>query len=273
MSVTVAVIGHCEWVTHARGTLPGVGEIVHLSDAYDEAAGGGADTAAAVADLGVRSRFFTAVGNDATADAVGRALAAAGIEVVAVERPIPHPRAFTVIDPSGERSIMVTGGRITPTIDDPLPWNELSRCDAAYFIGDDPRTLIAARAARHLVVAARRMSALIESAVAADVIIASATDSDEAFDPGQLPVPPRAVVITEAEKGGRIVVAGREVRFDAVPLDGPLVDTYGAGDSFAAGLTVGLARGLPLDEAAHLGARAAVRALTNRGGVAFRTSR
>ncbi len=270
MAVTVAVVGHCEWVTHARGRVPDVGEIVHLDGAFDEAAGGGADTAAAVASLGARARFFTAVGNDATGEAVGQGLAQAGIDVVAVERAVPHPRAFTVIDASGERTIMVTGGRITPTIDDPLPWGELARCDATYFIGDDPRTLIAARASRHLVVAARRLSALIESGVAADVIVASATDADEAFHPEDLPVPPRGVVLTEGADGGRIVVGDREQRFAAVPLSEPLVDTYGAGDSFAAGLTVGLAQGLPLDEAVALGAQAAAHVLIHHGGVAFR---
>jgi ribokinase len=42
-------------------------------------------------------------------------------------------------------------------------------------------------------------------------------------------------------------------------------DTYGAGDSFAAGLTYGLAEGLAVDEAIELGARTGAAALARRG--------
>jgi ribokinase len=45
------------------------------------------------------------------------------------------------------------------------------------------------------------------------------------------------------------------------------VDSYGCGDSFAAGLTVGLARGLPLEAALELGARCGATCLTGRGGL------
>ena len=42
-------------------------------------------------------------------------------------------------------------------------------------------------------------------------------------------------------------------------------DDFGAGDSFAAGFTLGLARGLPVAAAAELGASAGARALTRPG--------
>ena len=46
---------------------------------------------------------------------------------------------------------------------------------------------------------------------------------------------------------------------------GPLADTYGAGDSFAAGLTFGLAQGLAPQEAVELAAASASRAMTRHG--------
>jgi len=46
---------------------------------------------------------------------------------------------------------------------------------------------------------------------------------------------------------------------------GPLQDAYGAGDSFAAGLTYGLAEGLSMDEAVGLAARSGAAALSRRG--------
>jgi ribokinase len=43
------------------------------------------------------------------------------------------------------------------------------------------------------------------------------------------------------------------------------LDTYGAGDSFAGGLTFALGAGLPVDEALALAARCGAAALTGRG--------
>lgn len=271
MPPTVAVIGHFEWVTHTRGEVPAPGQIRHLDESFEQPAGGGAVTAAQMARLGATCRFFTAVGQDAAgADGLER-LEMVGVDVHAATRSQPHPRALAIVDRSGERTILVTGGRVAPNLDDPLPWDDLAACDGVYFIGDDPRTLIAARAARHLVVSARRLDVLIASGVAADVIVGSAADPDEAVVNRDLPVMPRAIVLTEGERGGRIVVGDTEIRFAAVAPPGQVLDTYGAGDCFAAGLTVGLATGLDLAEAAALGATCGADALTWRGGLGSST--
>ena len=263
----VAVVGHVEWVTHARGHVPAIGQIAHLVDAFDEPAGGGAVAATQVARLGVACRFYTALGDDGCGEASRRILEDRGVTVLAARRTEAQTRALTVVDQTGERTILVTGERLSPRIDDPLPWADLPRCDGAFFTGDDPRTLIAARSARHLVVTARRFASLVESGVQADVVVASATDPDEAFDLEALPVAPRAFVLTEGGRGGRIVVGDRERRFEPASPPGPIVDAYGAGDNFAAGLTVGLARGLPLEEAVALASRCGATALTRRGGL------
>ncbi len=261
------MIGHVEWVTHARGEVPVAGQIVSLTDTFEEPAGGGAVTAAQMARMGATCRFYTAVGDDPFGVACAPLLAEHGIEVAPALRSQAQPRTLTIVDSSLERTILVTGGRISPTMDDPLPWGDLAAHDGVYFIGDDPRTLIAARAARHLVVAARRLPALIASGVHADVLVSSASDQNEQVDVDALPVMPRAIILTEGELGGRILVGGTERRYAAFAAPGPVVDTYGAGDSFAGGLTVGLAQGLDLDAAAALGARCGALALTRRGGL------
>lgn len=264
---TVAVIGHFEWVTHTRGEVPVPGQIVHLHESVEGPGGGGVVTAAQIARLIGDCSFYTAVGDDACGAASAALLADHGITTHAAVRQGSHPRALTIVDASGERTILVTGGRVSPTMDDALPWSDLARCDGVYFIGDDPRTLIAARGARHLVVTARRLPTLIASGVQADVLVASATDKDEVVDLATLSVMPAAIVLTEGDRGGRIVVDGVERRYAAVPVPGPVVDTYGAGDCFAGALTVGLARGLDLDAAAALAAGCGAQALTWRGGL------
>jgi ribokinase len=126
----------------------------------------------------------------------------------------------------------------------------------------------AARRARALVVTSRRLAQLVESGVRADVLIASASDPTEAVDPDLLPVAPGAIVWTEGGHGGHFVTAdGRSGRWDPAPLPGPPLDSYGCGDSFAAGLTVGLARGLDLEGALALGARCGAHCLTGRGAL------
>ena len=80
-----------------------------------------------------------------------------------------------------------------------------------------------------------------------------------ATDPGP---PPRLVVHTEGADGGLLEPGGH---YDAVDPPGPIVDSYGCGDCFAAGLTYGLAAGMPVAEAVKLAARCGATVLTGNG--------
>jgi ribokinase len=73
-------------------------------------------------------------------------------------------------------------------------------------------------------------------------------------------------VRTEGSAGGSWETAdGAHGRYAAAAPPGPIVDLYGAGDSFQAGLTFGLARGLGTDAALALAARCGAFAVTGRG--------
>jgi sugar/nucleoside kinase (ribokinase family) len=67
----------------------------------------------------------------------------------------------------------------------------------------------------------------------------------------------------QTDGAGGCVVNGRH--FPAVPAPGPVVDTYGAGDSFAAALCFALARGDDLPAAIELAARAGASVITGEG--------
>lgn len=265
----VAVIGHIEWLTHGIGPMPAPGEITYLSEPFDEPAGGGGVSAAQVAKLGADCRFYTALGSDSLGEEAAERLTQIGVDVIAVRRDEPHTRAISsVIERGGDRAIVVIGRAASARIDDPLPWDDLAACDAAFFTGHDPQTLVAGRRAKHLVVTSRRLAQLIESGVRPDVLIASDADESERVDTRELPVAPGAIVWTEGGDGGRYLLANGTVgRWEAAPLPGPPVDSYGCGDSFAAGLTVGLGRGLGLDGALALGARCGAHCLTGRGAL------
>jgi ribokinase len=260
----VAVVGHVEWVTHARGRLPAQGTIGYFTDPLEEPAGGGAVSVVEAARLGADALFLTALADDRQGAESGARLAAAGVEVRAARRVGGQTRALSVED-GGDRTILVVGERVVPRGDDELPWELLDGCAACYVAGADPGAIAAARRCPVLITSSRRLEELRQSGVRADVVIGSASDPAERVG-GPLDPPPDAVVLTDGARGGLVRQAGREWRWRVAPLPAHAVDTYGAGDRFAAGLLVGLGRGLDLRAAVALGAECGARALTVRGG-------
>ena len=264
----VAVLGHVEWVTHAPGPPPAPGAIVDLTEPITEPAGGAGVAAAAAARLGARVRLFTALGDDLSARRARDELTARGVELHAAARTAPQTPVLSITHADAERTILVVGARLQPSASDDLPWTLLARSDGAYYAGEDPEVLVRARAARHLVVSARRMADIVRAGVRAEVVVGSADDPDE--DPSALPAElmPDVVILTDGARGGRMIARGRPSR-DYTPITPPAraIDTYGCGDSFAAGVTTGLARGLAIDDAIALGARIGALCATWRGGI------
>ena len=258
----VAVVGHVEWVDFLHvERLPLTGEIVQASASWQVAAGGGADAAVQLRKLAGSATLYTALGGDALGRRACDELTRRGVRVEAVWRDAPQRRAVCFLDSAGERTITLLGPKLVAHGDDPLPWGELADTDGVYFSGGDAAALRAARKARVLVASARELAVLLEARIEVDVLVASARDDGERYDGGLDPAP-RYVVRTDGGDGGIVEPGGR---FAPAPLPGPAVDTYGAGDAFAAGLTFGLASGSPIDSALTLAARCGAAVLTGRG--------
>ncbi len=262
-----AVVGHVEWIEFARVEhVPAPGEIVHASDVWELAAGGGAVAAVQLARLSGDCVLLTALGDDAHGHAAKRELEELGVRVEAAWRSEPQRRGFVHVDAAGERTITITGERIQPLAGDSLPWEELEGADAVYVTAGDAGALAAARRARTMVATVRAGEGLRASHVGLDALVASATDAGERYAAGELEPPPRAVVLTEGAKGGTVTAAdGTVSRWEPAPLPGPIADAYGAGDSFAAGLTHALGDRRPLSEAVAFAARCGAAAMTGRG--------
>jgi ribokinase len=266
LQARVAVVGHVEWVDFAVvPRLPRPGEILHVPEFWAEAAGGGAVAAVQMAKLTGNALFVTALADDdlgrRTADQLGRQ----GVTVQAAEREGTQRRGFTYLTADGERTITILGDRLVPHGDDPLPWESLDDVGGVYFTGGDAAALQAARRARVIVATPRADLALREAGIAVDVLVHSGKDADEELDPGELDPVPRTVVTTLGAKGGRWEGESGSGTWEAQPLPGPRADEYGAGDSFAAGLTTGLAAGMPMQQAVELGARCGAANMTGRG--------
>jgi ribokinase len=263
----VAVVGHVEWVEFARVEhVPAPGEIVQAVKTWEQAAGGGAVAAVQLARLAGECLFCTALGDDALGHAAKRELEGLGVRVEAAWRREMQRRAFVFIDGDAERTITTIGERLEPRMDDPLPWDELGDVDAVYLTAGDPGAVRAARAAGKLVSTPRAFEALAEAGVPIDVLVSSAEDAGERYRVGDIDPPPSMVALTAGGAGGSLVRAdGRTTSWEAAPLPGPEVDAYGSGDSFAAGLTYGLAEGRSPEQAVALAARCGAACMTGRG--------
>lgn len=263
----VAVVGHVEWLDFAVvGHVPVPGEIVTASDHFACAAGGGAVAAVQLRKLAGAAAFLTALGDDALAARAEAELREQhGVELHAAQRARPQRRAFTHLDACAERTITVLGERLVPHGEDPLPWASLRGADGVYLTGGDAAAARAARGARTLVASARAHHMLLAAGVVPDVLVASATDDKERAGAAALP-PPRWLVLTHGARGGHWEGAdGTRGSWPVAPPPGDPVDAYGCGDSFAAGLTYGLAAGMGLDDALALAARCGAHCLTGRG--------
>ena len=250
MPLRIAVIGHVEHITIAAvPRLPAPGEIAHLDQTLAIPGGGGGVAFYQLTRSPAELHLFTAIGNDDAGRFVADQLRATDAHIHAVQRDAPHTRDLVLITPEGERTILVQGEPLHPEFADQLPWELLSTCDAVYFTAQDPALLQAARAARCLVLTARRQEALARSRVRADVVVGSAADPLEAGRLEEYPVAPKALVMTEGEKGGAIETAAGIVRFPAAPAPSPRRGAYGAGDSFAGALTWYLGCGLDVEAA------------------------
>ena len=263
----VAVVGHVEWIEFARvDRVPTAGEIVHALDTWQEPGGGGAVAAVQLARLAGECLFLTALGDDELGHRAERELTELGVRVEVAWRRQPQRRAFVFTDAHAERTITVMGDRVGPAGDDPLPWSELDGIDGVYFTAADAQAVRASRAARTLVSTARTIRPLAESGVQIDMLVSSSRDVGERYTPGDIEPPPRLVARTAGAGGGWVEAPdGTRTEWTAAPLPGPPIDAYGAGDSFAAGLTYGLAAGRSPEEALALGARCGAACVTGRG--------
>ena len=262
-----AVVGHLEWVEFLPvERVPLQGEILETREHFEEPAGGGAVAAVQLARLAGDCTFFTALGDDENGARAEHRLRELGVDVrVAWRRGEETRRAFVYLDADGERTITTVGERLhCVRADDELPWDELSDYDGVYFVAGDTDALRAARRARVVVATSRIVDLLRRTGVRLDAVVGSGRDAGERYRPIE-PAPELVVATAGAEGGHWTGAEGRTGHWSAAPLPGPRGDAYGAGDSFAAGLTYALADGRDVEAALELAARCGATCMTGRG--------
>ena len=249
----VAVVGHVEWTEFVEvDHVPAPGQIAHGLELWAGPAGGGSVVAAQLLKLAGVCDFYTALGED---DYGRRSLE--GLQELGLATHVQWfgatRRALTHVDRDKERTITTVGPKLRPK--GPL---DLAAYEAVFFIAGDVAALQSAREAAFLAATPRELETLKQGRVQLDLLVGSGTDPGEHYD-GSLDV--GVFCATEGARGG---VANGERYMPASP-PGPLVDAYGAGDSFAAGLCFALGRGDSLSDALVLAARAGAAVVTGRG--------
>lgn len=261
----IAVVGHVEWVQFLRvDHLPIRGEIQSAHRESAHAGGGAVVAAAALADMGAQVDFYGAVGSDALGDAAVEELAGRGITVQMARRAGPSREVITLLDRVGDRTILPIGERLQPSGADELDWGRLADAAAVYVTAGDAGALQHARAARVLVATPRLRERLERPDVYIDALVYSVTDENETRWAERLRPNTRLMVATEGAKGGHWW-GESEGSWSAVPPPGPVRDSYGCGDAFAAGFTYGLGAGRTVADAAEIGARWGAKMLTRVG--------
>ena len=255
--------------------LPSPGDTVVAAETRWLPGGKGANQAAAAARLGANVRFVGAVGDDAAADVALGGLDDDGVDISSVRRIAGAPSGVAVVcvDGLGENLIVVApgaNGSLDPDdIDLPEP------CAAVLVSLEVPvATAVAALRAAHdvgalaVLNAAPADAATSELLSVADVLVAN--EGEAAALAGG-----RSLAALAAETGTTVVATagpagvraatpeGEELHVPALPAE--VVDTVGAGDCFAAALTVALAEGSALDEALRFGTAAATIAVGRVG--------
>lgn len=264
---SVAVVGHVEWVEFARVEhVPEAGEVAHAFDSFEEPAGGGAVAAVQLARLAGGAVLFTTLGDDEHGRRSAQRLAELGVEVRASIQATPTRRALTLLDDAGERTITTFGPRLEPALEDREDRRRLAAMDGTYFTAGDRGALEAAREASRVLLASPRAREALGHGVSIDALVLSGGDQIEREAATAAEADAELVVWTEGARGGRYRErSGAGGRWDAQQPPGPQVDSYGCGDSFAAGLTYGLGSGLSLADALTLAARCGAVCLSGRG--------
>ncbi len=247
-----AVIGHIEWINFIEvDQLPKPGLISHSKKSLEYPAGGGAVIAKRLRELtNSEVHFFTSLGKDFYGNQCFNFLEAMGIKLHVAWRDNLTRKGFSLIDSDGERSITIIGDRLSPTHKDNLDWSTLDNMDGIFITAADKEIFKKSRGAKTLCTTPRvGLDIINESGIFLDGLIGSNLDPGEVFSLNELKVKPKFVIKTEGENGGIVFPGGR---YRAIVNKNHKVDSYGCGDSFAAGILYGFSSKWDIEESLNL---------------------
>ncbi len=259
-----------------------------------EASGGSAgNTAAGIASLGGRAAFIGKVADDTLGQFYRHDMRAVGVDFATL--PLvdgaPTARSMILITPDGERTMNTYLGACQALGPDDIVEETVSRSAVTYMEGylwDPPEAKRAFRRAAEVAHRAGRETSLTLSDPfcvdryrgefldlarngAVDILFANDSELRALYQTADLDTAVAALAqdcplaaVTVGGDGALVVTPLGVERVPAAAVDN-LVDLTGAGDLFASGFLLGVARGMPLNEAARLGTIAAAEVIGHIG--------
>lgn len=280
-----------------KGTMTLIGDeqseklYASLGPATEASGGSAANTAACLASLGVATTFIGKVADDTLGSIFVHDIHGAGVafDVRPAQDGPSTGRSLIMVTPDGERTMCTNLG-----IGSHLAQSDVDASDVGaagviyvegYMYGKEPTTaavdtaIQAGRLGGALVAFSASDPAWVELNLTAisevvdrvDLLFANEAealllsgrqDLDSAL--GSLAARCPEVVVTLGERGCVAVTRSERVHLPAAPVD-RVVDTTGAGDSFAAGYLYGVVKGLGPEKSARIGAIAAAEVIGHMG--------
>jgi adenosine kinase len=265
----------------------------HMGPAQLISGGCAGNTAAGVASFGGRAAFIGKVANDELGGFYRHDIKALGIHFPTADLRdgTPTARSMILITPDGERTMntsLAACQELTPADIDRQTVEAAAITYLEGYLWDPPKAKEAFREASRIAHAAGRKVAITLSdsfcvdrfrdeflalcrTGAVDIVFANrhealalyqTSDFETAVEALSKDV--RLAVVTLGSEGALIVEGSRRVATPAAPVD-EVVDLTGAGDLFAAGFLLGLARGAAYETCGRLGAIAAAEVISHLG--------
>jgi sugar/nucleoside kinase (ribokinase family) len=264
-----------------------------MGPAVEISGGSAANSIAGVASLGARAAFIGKVKSDTLGHSFAHDIRAAGVSFTtppAGDGPATA-RCYILVTPDGERTMNTYLGaaqNLDPRDIDPEVVGAAAITYLEGYLWDPDHAKAAFRKAAEIAHAAGRMVALTLSDAfcvdrwreefldlartgTVDLLFANEAELKSLYQTADfdtaltaLREDARLAVVTRSEKGCIVVTREQTFSVPAFPIE-RLVDTTGAGDLFAAGFLVGLARGVELSAAARLGALSAAEVIQHLG--------
>jgi sugar/nucleoside kinase (ribokinase family) len=260
-----------------------------MGPAVEISGGSAANTIVGVASLGARGAFVGKVKDDEFGRTFAHDIRAAGVEFATPPASTgpATARCYIMVTPDGERTMNTYLGAAQDLHPNDIDDDAIAAAHITYLEGylwDPPHAKEAfLKAAKIAHGAGRRVALTLSDAFCVDryraefrngtvdIVFANERELHSLYQTADFDTAVNAIrtdaklaAITRSEKGCLVVTREQTEAVRAEPIE-KIVDATGAGDLFAAGFLVGIARGLDQRNCARLGALAAAEVIQHMG--------
>lgn len=264
-----------------------------IGPATESSGGSAGNSIAGVASLGGRGAFVGKVADDQLGAIYRHDMKSIGVsyDTPPASGGSPTARSIILVTPDGERTMSTFLGAAQELGPADIRGDQIAAAGIVFLEGylwDPPEAKSAFRRAIELAHGADRKVALTLSdsfcvdryrdefldlirSRAVDIVLANASELKSLYETSNLDLglemlraDAQCAAVTASENGCYFVSPEAVGHVDATPVE-RVIDATGAGDLFAAGFLLGIARGLPLRTAASLGSFAAAEVISHMG--------